>query len=248
MMGSLEPVFKKMMGFKRIYIDLPGMGKSNAVPGIRSSYDIFKITKSLIEDLTREQPFYMIGQSYGGYLTQCLAKTLKKVEGIFLIAPVVVPEPEKRDVNTHRVFINEFKPKHFASSDEKETFKIMVVRTKQIWEETKKYILPGWMAANRGLLDKIYKGSYRIPIDILKFKKKFIGHACFVLGRQDSVVGYRDALRVLDNYPRASVNIINPAGHHLQYEQPELFRLSLKEWLVNAMSSALAKQHFASHR
>lgn len=86
-------------------------------------------------------------------------------------------------------------------------------------------------AANRAVLNRIFETSYRIPIDIMKFKKRFCGYTHFVLGRQDSVVGYRDALSVLENYPRASVSVIDTAGHNLQYEQPELFRQNLIEWL-----------------
>ncbi|MHA1754442.1 MAG: alpha/beta fold hydrolase [Candidatus Odinarchaeia archaeon] len=29
MIGAFEPIFKKISGYKRIYIDLPGMGKSD---------------------------------------------------------------------------------------------------------------------------------------------------------------------------------------------------------------------------
>ena len=37
MMKCMESVFQKYEGYKRIYIDLPGMGKSNAPNWINSS-------------------------------------------------------------------------------------------------------------------------------------------------------------------------------------------------------------------
>jgi pimeloyl-ACP methyl ester carboxylesterase len=59
----------------------------------------------------------------------------------------------------------------------------------------------------------------------------FPAPALFLLGRQDSAVGYRDAWRVIENYPRASFVILDRAGHCLQMEQPKLFKALVHEWL-----------------
>ena len=42
MMHAMEPNFKDRSGWKRIYIDLPGMGKSDALPSIRNSDDMLE--------------------------------------------------------------------------------------------------------------------------------------------------------------------------------------------------------------
>lgn len=52
-----------------------------------------------------------------------------------------------------------------------------------------------------------------------------------MLGKQDSVVGYKDALSLLEKFPRASFAILDRAGHNLQIEQPELFTELMSEWL-----------------
>ena len=53
----------------------------------------------------------------------------------------------------------------------------------------------------------------------------------FLLGRQDSVVGYRDAWKIIENYPRATFAILDRAGHILQIEQEELFNSLTNDWL-----------------
>jgi len=52
-----------------------------------------------------------------------------------------------------------------------------------------------------------------------------------VLGRQDSVVGYRDAWRLIESYPRATFAVLDRAGHWLQIEQERLFAELAAEWL-----------------
>jgi len=52
-----------------------------------------------------------------------------------------------------------------------------------------------------------------------------------VMGRQDSVVGYRDHWQLIENFPRASFVILDKAGHNMQIEQDGLFSALVKEWL-----------------
>jgi len=53
----------------------------------------------------------------------------------------------------------------------------------------------------------------------------------FLLGRQDSSVGYKDALNLMEYYPRGTFTILDIAGHNLQIEQPQLFNSLVNEWL-----------------
>lgn len=53
----------------------------------------------------------------------------------------------------------------------------------------------------------------------------------FVLGKQDSCVGYKDAWSIIDNYPRATISVLDCAGHNLQIEQEKLFGTLVNDWL-----------------
>lgn len=63
------------------------------------------------------------------------------------------------------------------------------------------------------------------------FNDKFSKLALLLLGRQDSAVGYRDAWKIIENYPRATFAILDTAGHILQIEQEELFNALTNDWL-----------------
>jgi pimeloyl-ACP methyl ester carboxylesterase len=55
--------------------------------------------------------------------------------------------------------------------------------------------------------------------------------ACVVTGRQDGVVGYRDAWAILENYPRGTFAVLDRSGHFPSVEQEELFHALAGEWL-----------------
>ena len=55
--------------------------------------------------------------------------------------------------------------------------------------------------------------------------------ALFLLGRQDSHVGYQDAIQILEGYPRATLAVLDRAGHALGVEQEGLFHALINEWL-----------------
>lgn len=50
-------------------------------------------------------------------------------------------------------------------------------------------------------------------------------------GRQDNVVGYHDAWRLIEDYPRATFAVLDMAGHNLQIEQPDVFNSLVDNWL-----------------
>jgi pimeloyl-ACP methyl ester carboxylesterase len=50
-------------------------------------------------------------------------------------------------------------------------------------------------------------------------------------GRQDSVVGYEAVWGILPSYPRATLAVLDLAGHMLRGEQPLLFTALVDEWL-----------------
>jgi pimeloyl-ACP methyl ester carboxylesterase len=53
-----------------------------------------------------------------------------------------------------------------------------------------------------------------------------------VAGRLDSTVGYAAAVELAQNYPHASLAVLDDAGHALPHEQPALLRALFDEWLA----------------
>ena len=66
MKGCFEPIFKNKNGYKRIYIDLPGMGKSEALLEYASSDKILDILTSFAENIISENFVSYIPGIYNG--------------------------------------------------------------------------------------------------------------------------------------------------------------------------------------
>ena len=62
--------------------------------------------------------------------------------------------------------------------------------------------------------------------------------ALIVAGRQDSVTGYRDIWEVLELFPRATLSILDRAGHGVSSEQRTLFRTLTHEFLDRVAESS----------
>jgi len=56
----LEPVFNEMQGYRRIYIDLPGMGQTPSAQWIKSSDNMLEVVVEFIHAVIGEQSFYLL--------------------------------------------------------------------------------------------------------------------------------------------------------------------------------------------
>ncbi len=72
---------------------------------------------------------------------------------------------------------------------------------------------------------KNYWGS--VPVALPSKRVKDARH----VARQDTVVGYRDAWKMVEIFPRATFAIIDMAGHSLSWEQEDLFNCLVSEWI-----------------
>jgi pimeloyl-ACP methyl ester carboxylesterase len=72
---------------------------------------------------------------------------------------------------------------------------------------------------------------YGFSFDVDALPAPFPAPTLIVAGRQDFVVGYRDAWQVIENYPRGTFAVLDRASHILEFEQEGLFRSLASEWL-----------------
>jgi pimeloyl-ACP methyl ester carboxylesterase len=105
-----------------------------------------------------------------------------------------------------------------------------VVQDQYNWERFRDEILSGIRVADEAFLQKINQ-RYSYSFDVGKLPQPFARPVVLLAGRQDHVVGYRDAWRILENYPRATFAVLDRAGHNLHIEQPQLFNALVGEWL-----------------
>ena len=234
MAGCMENIFKNKKGYKRIYIDLLGMGKSESSPEYASSDKILNILISFINDTVAEN-FLIMGESYGGYLARgILSKLHSKIDGMVLLCPVVIPMHAKRDVPKNIV---KFEDKKFMETLNDKEIKIFskysVVENKKVFKRYKNEILSGIKKCDYNFIDLLWKKySFSFDVDKKLKKIKFDKPVLFIAGRQDICVGYRDLWKLLEDYPRATFSVLDIAGHNLQIEQPELFNSLIENFLI----------------
>ena len=102
----LDKAFDGNDSIRRIYLDLPGFGRTPALPehacGLPEMADWLQ---TAIDGLVgKAAPFAMVGNSMGGALVrEVLAREPRRVAGMALIAPVVDPQHAGRHVAEHVV-------------------------------------------------------------------------------------------------------------------------------------------------
>jgi pimeloyl-ACP methyl ester carboxylesterase len=92
-------------------------------------------------------------------------------------------------------------------------------------------MVPGFSVGDKAFQRRLHGARYPFSFDVDALEVPFDRPALLVLGRQDSVVGYRDAWRLIESYPRATFAVLDRAGHCLQIEQERLFAELAAEWL-----------------
>ncbi|ROT32189.1 alpha/beta fold hydrolase [Micromonospora sp. HM5-17] len=232
MRGCLEPVFARRPGYRRIYPDLPGMGRSPAPESIASSDDVLDAVQDLVDEAIGDAPFLLVGESYGGYLARGLARARpEQVLGLALICPIGTAV-EHAERNRPELQVLRPDPALVASLDPRlaaEYTEIAVVQSPETLRRFRDEIMVGLDLADGAALARIRR-RWRLGTDP-ESGPAYERPTLILTGRQDSSVGYVDQFALLPHYPRASFAVLDVAGHNLQIEQPALFDALLGEWL-----------------
>jgi pimeloyl-ACP methyl ester carboxylesterase len=228
MTGCLEPIFTELPGYRRLYPDLPGMGKSPA-GDIDSSDGIMAAVREFVDEQIGDEPFLLLGESYGGYLARGLvAERPGQILGLGLICPVGTLWHKDRKLPEHVVLRTD--PGVLESLTEGEDFTdLAVVQTAAALAAYRSDVAPGLAVADTAALERIQKNWALTTAP--ESGPPYDGPSLIVCGRQDAVTGYEDVWDLLPHYPRATYAVLDVAGHNLQIEQPALFGALVSEWL-----------------
>ena len=85
--------------------------------------------------------------------------------------------------------------------------------------------------ADTAYLEQLGSKGYQFSFDVDSLREQYDKPVLIVAGRQDTSVGYRDAWSIIENYPRATLAVLDSAGHNLQIEQAQVFTALVLEWL-----------------
>ena len=218
--ACFEPAFAGVAGLRRIYPDLPGMGRTVAPETLRSADDVLDTLLDFADEVTGGAPYLLVGHSAGAYYAQAMAaRRPAQVAGLALVCPLL---PGLRDVPEHRVVVGsgEIGDDVFRS--------YFVIHTPEMLERYERYVAPAAALVDEAALERIGERWALTP----DHAPAYPGPTVIVAGRLDSTVGYAAATDLLDHYPHASLAVVDDAGHALPHEQPELLRALLAEWLA----------------
>jgi pimeloyl-ACP methyl ester carboxylesterase len=228
MVSAFEPAFADRPDWRRVYVDLPGMGGTVA-PDVASTDDVFRILRGAVQALVPEGPYALVGQSYGGYLARGLtAADAGRVAGLAVVVTVVEPRQDLRVLPQRQVLVQDPALMERVGPETLAAEEVLVVQTEETWARSRQEVDPGLAAADPEMVARVeahYAGSF--PVEPVPFDKP----ALVLVGRQDSITGYRDAWGLVEHYPRASFAVLDRAGHSLHLEQRGLFEALVGEWL-----------------
>jgi len=241
MKGCMEPLFQSLdKPWKRIYFDLPGMGKTPGKSWITGSDPMLEVILGFIDGVIPNQPFLVAGESYGGYLARGLVKKRPEmVNGLLLICPtkapyVVTPEGVyKGDVPEVLQVLekDEALLQSLSEADRASFTSINVLQNPRVWARYRDEIMPGLALADMDFLSNSLGKNTPFSFDVDAPEPLFLKPTLMLMGRQDTSVGYRDQWQLIEGYPRASFVVLDKAGHNLQIEQDVLFTGLVTEWL-----------------
>ncbi|HEX2993252.1 MAG TPA: alpha/beta fold hydrolase, partial [Anaerolineales bacterium] len=194
---------------------------------------MLELVLEFIDEIIPNQHFLVAGESYGGYLARGVLRERRAlVDGLLLICPVASQETQRDHLPAFRVLEKDEAFVNSLSEENRKYFEgINVVQTRRVWERFNEDVLPGLKVADYAFLENCLGQHVPYTVDVDRVEKPYPQPVLFVMGRQDSMVGYHDHWQLIENFPRASFVILDKAGHNLQIEQDILFGALVKEWL-----------------
>lgn len=236
--ADFEPIFANLPGYKRIYIDLPGMGATPADASIVDLQSMYDQMVAFIEAKIAPRKFLLVGTSLGGYLARALATRFgEQILGVHLKVPMIEPDDVRRDLDIFKPLVEDEAAVRFALGDRSSSLGNILVQTpaymRSLLEKFTTSIWPTVALANSDVLDPIRNDPGRYSLRLIESRKEasFDKPALIITGRHDDVVGYRDALRLLEIYPRATFTALDRGIHLLPIDEGDLVQSLVLDWL-----------------
>jgi pimeloyl-ACP methyl ester carboxylesterase len=226
----LEPVMRGREGWQRFYIDLPGRGRTTAPASITTNDDVLDIVLGLLDDLLADRRFVLAGHSMGAYLARgVLHRRMSMIDGLLQVVPAFPDHDEDLPTSLppvpSRTLVEQARRE--LGTDLAAAFSRLFVQTPEMYQRFKA-LVPGFTRHDAAFLERLER---RLSFDADQLPNPFERPALFVLGRQDTVVGFRAALDLMDQYPEATMTVLDRSGHALPWEQEALFQALLTDWL-----------------
>lgn len=224
--ACFEPVFDGVAGLRRIYPDLPGMGRTLAPETLCSGDDVLDTLIDFAAAVSGSTGYLLVGHSAGGYYArEMAARRPAQIAGLALVCPLL---PGLRDIPEHRVVVGS------GGIGDEDFRSYFVIQTPEMLDRYERFVAPSVALVDQAASDRIGERWAVTP----SHGPAYSGPTAIVAARLDSTVGYAAAVDLLDHYPHASLAVVDDAGHALPHEQPDLLRALFADWLVRVERSS----------
>ena len=180
-----------------------------------------------------DEKFAIVGESRGSYLAHGYVHLQpQRISGVALIVPGGSPTSDPARLPEHQVMEpapalrTELMPNEIARFEN-----LMVVQRRDILEKSRRSKTPAldlFDEAQTERVDQAFDFSFHTRGETMVFD----GPSLIVAGRQDSMSGYLDAVDLLPQFTRATLAVLDSAGHGLAWERPDLFNALFQDWLA----------------
>src|SRR5436853_6580950 len=107
-MADYEPILQARSGWQRIYLDLPGMGRSPAPWWLTNLDQMLEIVLMFIDHVLPNRRFAIAGTSAGAYLARGVVyRKTALVSGVLFRVPLVIPEYAERTLPPARTLLED---------------------------------------------------------------------------------------------------------------------------------------------
>lgn len=154
--NDYEPIFKGRDNWRRIYPDLPGMGKTRAADWITHQDQMLDILLKFMDNIAPGERFVIVGSSYGAYLARGIVhQRLTQLDGLAITVPLVKREPahlpEHRVIKEDAAFLEALRP------EEQNLINTLTVQSMETLEGIRKNLLPAFAIADYDFLEQLKK-------------------------------------------------------------------------------------------
>lgn len=232
MMDVMEPAFRGSGNWKRIYVDMPGHGQSPGRDEIRSQDDLLEAVLDFVKEILPHERFAIAGLSRGSYIARGLMHLIPdRISGMALIIPGGNPSADPARLPPPQLIEKDESIRPELSESEIWAHeRLYAVQRWDIVEKRRQIIVPGlanFDAEQEARVKSAFDFSFAAEEEVATVTVPSL----IVVGRQDSVSGFLDGIDLMHRYPRATLAVLDTAGHGLAWERPEVFQALVRDWL-----------------